>query len=276
MGRTHVESVRARDPDRHDRLHRYRDDLEHGRGGPRMRPALGCPRPSSAWRSRSSPSTSRCRPSPSRRCRCSPRMASSSRNSGFRRIRAVSRATDSGRGGTDRSRLPQPPVQLYVGLLGATILFLAANAGLIGVSRLVYSMGVHRQMPERVRALHPSSARHGSAFIVFGGIAIVPTCPARPTSGNLYAFARCSASPSPTSRCCACVRSTPDRERPYKSRSMCEFAATNSRFSPSSSGGLGTLYRVHRRRLGATLVESRTRALAGSSSARSPTRSLVD
>src|ERR671926_249599 len=35
--------------------------------------------------------------------------------------------------------------ELYVGLLAATILFLATNAGIIGVSRLVYSMGIHRQ-----------------------------------------------------------------------------------------------------------------------------------
>ena len=38
--------------------------------------------------------------------------------------------------------------EIYVGLLAATILFLATNAGIIGVSRLVYSMGIHRQMPD--------------------------------------------------------------------------------------------------------------------------------
>src|SRR6185295_9486671 len=32
--------------------------------------------------------------------------------------------------------------EVYVGLLAATILFLATNAGIIGVSRLVYSMGI--------------------------------------------------------------------------------------------------------------------------------------
>ena len=49
----------------------------------------------------------------------------------------------------------QTPVELYVGLLAATILFLATNAGLIGVSRLVYSMGIHRQLPDALRRLHP-------------------------------------------------------------------------------------------------------------------------
>ena len=49
----------------------------------------------------------------------------------------------------------QTPAEIYVGILAATILFLATNAGLIGVSRLVYSMGIHRQLPDRLRQLHP-------------------------------------------------------------------------------------------------------------------------
>ena len=47
------------------------------------------------------------------------------------------------------------PMELYVGLLAATILFLATNAGLIGISRLVYSMGIHRQLPDRAAAAAP-------------------------------------------------------------------------------------------------------------------------
>ena len=33
-----LEGLHPRDPDRHARLHRHRDDLEHGGGGPRLRP----------------------------------------------------------------------------------------------------------------------------------------------------------------------------------------------------------------------------------------------
>ena len=44
------------------------------------------------------------------------------------------------------------PAEIYVGILAATILFIATNAGLIGVSRLTYSMGQYRQLPERLRA----------------------------------------------------------------------------------------------------------------------------
>src|SRR5215207_10176300 len=49
----------------------------------------------------------------------------------------------------------QHAAEIYVGILAATILFIATNAGMIGVSRLTYSMGQYRQLPERLRALHP-------------------------------------------------------------------------------------------------------------------------
>ncbi len=110
------------------------------------------------------------------------------------------------------------PLQLYVGVLGATILFLAANAGLIGVSRLVYSMGVHRQMPEKLRALHPKFGTPWIGIIVFGGIAIVPILPGKADFlGNLYAF---GAMLSFTIAHAALLRlrwKYPDRHRPYRS-----------------------------------------------------------
>ena len=63
----------------------------------------------------------------------------------------------------------QTPAEIYVGILAATILFLATNAGLIGVSRLVYSMGIHRQLPDRLRQLHPRYRTPWIGIIVFGG-----------------------------------------------------------------------------------------------------------
>lgn len=81
------------------------------------------------------------------------------------------------------------PVQLYVGLLGATILLLAANAGMIGVSRLVYSMGLHRQLPDRMRRLHPAYGTPWVGIIVFGAISVLALLPGQATFlGNLYAF----------------------------------------------------------------------------------------
>ena len=46
-------------------------------------------------------------------------------------------------------------MRYYVGVLAAVILLIATNAGLIGVSRLTYSMGQHRQLPESLRQVHP-------------------------------------------------------------------------------------------------------------------------
>ena len=59
--------------------------------------------------------------------------------------------------------------EVYVGLLAATILFIATNAGIIGVSRLVYSMGIHRQVPDRLRQLHPKFRTPWIGILIFGG-----------------------------------------------------------------------------------------------------------
>ena len=79
--------------------------------------------------------------------------------------------------------------QIYVGLLAATILFIATNAGIIGVSRLVYSMGLHRQVPDRLRQLHPKFGTPWVGILVFGAIACVLMIPGKATFlGNMYAF----------------------------------------------------------------------------------------
>src|SRR6478736_8753145 len=46
-------------------------------------------------------------------------------------------------------------MQIYAGLRAATILVIATNAGVIGASRITYSMSSYRQMPEIFRRLHP-------------------------------------------------------------------------------------------------------------------------
>ncbi len=78
---------------------------------------------------------------------------------------------------------------IYVGLLAATILFLATNAGLIGVSRLVYSMGVHRQMPDALRRLHPKYQTPWIGILVFGALAILALLPGQAAFlGSIYSF----------------------------------------------------------------------------------------
>jgi APA family basic amino acid/polyamine antiporter len=79
--------------------------------------------------------------------------------------------------------------EIYVGLLAATILVLATNAGLIGVSRLVYSMGIHRQLPDRLRRLHPRYRTPWIGILLFSAIAVGTILPGQEGFlGNLYAF----------------------------------------------------------------------------------------
>src|SRR3954453_12424150 len=83
----------------------------------------------------------------------------------------------------------QQPAEIYVGLLAATILFIATNAGIIGVSRLTYSMGLHRQLPDRLRQLHPKYGTPWVGILLFGAVACVTLIPGKADFlGNLYAF----------------------------------------------------------------------------------------
>ena len=83
----------------------------------------------------------------------------------------------------------QGPIEIYVGILAATILFIATNAGIIGVSRLTYSMGQYRQVPSALRTLHPKYKTPYKAIIVFGGIACLTMLPGQAEFlGTMYAF----------------------------------------------------------------------------------------
>ncbi|MDP9294101.1 MAG: APC family permease, partial [Actinomycetota bacterium] len=68
-------------------------------------------------------------------------------------------------------------LRYYVGVLAAVILVIATNAGLIGVSRLTYSMGQHRQLPERLRQVHPRFHTPYVAIVVFSGLAALTIIP---------------------------------------------------------------------------------------------------
>jgi APA family basic amino acid/polyamine antiporter len=60
--------------------------------------------------------------------------------------------------------------KIYVGVLAATILFIATNAGVIGASRITYSMSSYRQLPEVFRRLHPRFKTPWLSLIVFAGL----------------------------------------------------------------------------------------------------------
>src|SRR5881392_1257973 len=60
--------------------------------------------------------------------------------------------------------------KIYVGILAATILFIATNAGVIGASRITYAMSTYRQLPEVFRRLHPKLKTPWLALVVFAGV----------------------------------------------------------------------------------------------------------
>ena len=60
--------------------------------------------------------------------------------------------------------------KVYVGVLAATILFIATNAGVIGASRITYAMASYRQLPSVFRRLHPKLKTPWLSLVVFAGI----------------------------------------------------------------------------------------------------------
>ena len=111
----------------------------------------------------------------------------------------------------------QGAAEIYVGLLAATILFVATNAGLIGLSRLSYSMGQYRQLPEQLRQLHPRFRTPYVAIIAFGLVACLAILPGQAEFlGTIYAFgAMLSFTVAHASVVALRVRE-PDVERPWR------------------------------------------------------------
>ncbi|HEV3377203.1 MAG TPA: universal stress protein [Thermoleophilaceae bacterium] len=178
----------------------------------------------------------------------------------------------------------QPAGEIYVGLLASTILLVATNAGLIGLSRLSYSMGQYRQLPERLRQLHPKFRTPYVAIVVFGGIACLTMLPGEAEFlGTVYAFGAMLGFTMAHASVVALRIKEPDRERPYRAPLN---VPVRGRSIPLASvlGGLGTgiaflvvtilnletlvtgtlwlaigmtVYVLYRRRLGLTLTETR-------------------
>ncbi|MFY9488945.1 MAG: universal stress protein [Solirubrobacterales bacterium] len=139
----------------------------------------------------------------------------------------------------------QTPAEIYVGILAATILFIATNAGIIGVSRLTYSMGQHRQVPSVLRKLHPRYKTPYIAIIVFGAIACVTMIPGKADFlARMYAF---GALLSFTVAHVAVIRlrfKYPDRERPWKGPMNVNFRGRSVPLYAVFGGGATALFWV--------------------------------
>ncbi|MDQ2630293.1 MAG: APC family permease [Actinomycetota bacterium] len=87
------------------------------------------------------------------------------------------------------AHVPTEILRYYVGVLAAVILLIATNAALIGVSRLTYSMGQHRQLPESLRQVHPRYRTPYIAILIFAAIAIVTLLPGQTDFlATMYSF----------------------------------------------------------------------------------------
>ena len=111
----------------------------------------------------------------------------------------------------------QHAAEIYVGILAATILFIATNAGILGVSRLSYSMGQHRQLPEFLRLLHPRFRTPYIAITVFSVIACVAIIPGEADFlGVIYAFGAMLSFTMAHAAVATLRVKRPDVERPWK------------------------------------------------------------
>jgi len=83
----------------------------------------------------------------------------------------------------------QAVLSVWVGILAATILIIAANAGMLGLSRLVYSMGRHRQLPPVFSQIDVKRRTPANAIVIFAIVAAVLIIPGKlDVLANVYAF----------------------------------------------------------------------------------------
>jgi APA family basic amino acid/polyamine antiporter len=108
-------------------------------------------------------------------------------------------------------------LRIYVGLLAAVILVIATNAGLIGLSRITFSMGQYRQLPEVVRSIHPRFHTPWVAIILFGAISAVALLPGETELlATMYSFGAMLSFTVAHAAVVQLRRKVPERERPWR------------------------------------------------------------
>src|SRR4030043_683251 len=114
-----------------------------------------------------------------------------------------------------------------VGVLAGTILLIATNAGLMGISRLAFSMGTNKQLPSAFHRLHSRFRTPYVAIFVFTIVAILILLPGLftentlglfTTLGGLYIFCSLLSFAIAHASILALRVKKPDLERPFKLR----------------------------------------------------------
>ncbi len=128
----------------------------------------------------------------------------------------------------------------WVGILAATILFIATNAGIIGVSRLAFSLGQHRQLPRAVGRVHPTRLTPYVAIVLFGIIAVILILPGEiPFLADLYAFGSMISFTAAHLSVVVLRRKEPDLPRPFRPPFNVQIGTTSVPLT-AVLGGIGT------------------------------------
>jgi APA family basic amino acid/polyamine antiporter len=105
----------------------------------------------------------------------------------------------------------------YVGILAATILFIATNAGMIGISRLSWSLAEHRQLPDVFSHLHARYRTPWFTIVFFSVLAsLLVLYGNTEILGNLYSFGALLSFTTAHIAVVALRVKDPERERPYR------------------------------------------------------------
>ena len=130
----------------------------------------------------------------------------------------------------------------WVAILGAMILFVAANAGLIGSSRLAFNMGEFYQLPRFIYKLHPTLKTPYVSLTLFGAIAsliIIWSQGSLDFLADLYNFGAMLAFFSAHLALISLRIKQPKRERPFKVGMGIKFKGVEIPFT-ALFGGLAT------------------------------------
>src|SRR4051794_1072018 len=108
-------------------------------------------------------------------------------------------------------------LRYYVGILAATILVIATNAGMIGISRLSWSLAQHRQLPSIFARVHPKYGTPWFTIVVFAVLATLLLIPGKTDFlGNLYSFGAMLSFTTAHAAVVALRFKQPNHPRPYR------------------------------------------------------------
>ncbi len=128
----------------------------------------------------------------------------------------------------------------WVGILAATILIIATNAGILGLSRLAYSLSEHRDLPPFLGVVHPRFQTPYAAILIFSAVAAALIAPGSlPILADLYSFGAMLAFTFAHLSILALRIRHPDLDRPYRAPLNVRFRGTTITLA-AVIGGLGT------------------------------------